>query len=94
MKNLSEYIQESLLDGIDKIADAAAINDEVLTIKVWLEENCKTEGQYSFVKKGKKYLINSNSSVTVTNKELEEFPEFIRFDKVEGSFYCNRNYLL
>jgi hypothetical protein len=83
MKNLVEYINESLLDD-----EEVLVNDETITIKAWLAQNCEIRGQISIVKKGKKYIINSNDNITITNKELVEFPEYIQFGKVRN-FYCS-----
>jgi hypothetical protein len=62
-------------------------------------------GQVDLIKKWldemgvKNYIINNdmtidaNGAVDLDYKNLSSFPEYIRFNKVEGSFYCDNNNL-
>ena len=91
MKSLKYILEKSVLNDIENSIQS---NEDILyvTIENWINENCKigysTPGKVSIDKKGKKYIINSNDAITITNKELEEIPDFITFGKVL-SFSCS-----
>ena len=75
MKTLNEYIEESILDVDDLVAD------DNLFIEKWLKENCKIFGSYTIKNgvvdvKGKVILNPSITSIDV------------QFGVVNGSFSC------
>ena len=79
-------LYESLLD----INDVETSIDPITMIDNWCKDNI--DGQYMIDKKT--LVINSSSSIKITNKELERFPSYIHFGTVRGSFSCNDCVLL
>jgi|ERR1035437_1154648 hypothetical protein len=40
------------------------------------------------------FTIDVDDDVDLYNKDLKEFPEYIKFGIIEGNFYCSRNELM
>ena len=76
MKNLREYINENNFFknlGVGQVA----------LIKKWIEENCEIRGSYTI---NNNMEIDVEGSVSIQDKNLENFPEYIQFGKVKDRF--------
>lgn len=90
MKNLNEYILESLLDDEDLLINDL---DAKLIIKNFLDKNYKvTGGNFKIIEKpDNKYLVNSTGNVTLTNLDITNLTnEYFKFGEVNGYFNCAR----
>ncbi|MBR5298532.1 MAG: hypothetical protein IKU29_11805 [Parabacteroides sp.] len=76
MKTLNEYIEESILDIDDLIA-----NDDKF-IEDWLKKNCRLYGPYTI----KNSVVDVNGSVRI-NKNVKSID--IQFGNVHGDFDCS-----
>ena len=74
-------LRESLLD----IDGAESRVELIIKIDNWCKNNI--QGNYEIDKNT--LVINSSSSITIANKELERFPSYIHFGIVQGNFHCN-----
>ena len=81
MKTLYESLRESLCENFFDNVGGSSFN----LIDNWCKNNI--EGKYVINKKT--LTINSPSSIKITNKELTEFPSYIHFGIVNGSFSCD-----
>ena len=80
MKTLYESLCESLCeDFFDNVGGSP-----FKLIDDWCKNNIK--GKYKIDRKT--LTINSPGNITIKNKELTEFPSYVRFGTVEGDFYC------
>ena len=79
-------LYESLLD----INDVESSIDPITMIDNWCKDNIR--GIYTIDKET--LTINSLASITITNKKLVEFPSYIHFGTVRGSFSCDECDLL
>ena len=76
MKTLNEYIEESILDVDDLVAD-----DELM-IENWLKDNCKITGSYT-IKNG---VVDVKGGVGITNKKIKSID--VQFGVVTKYFNC------
>ena len=74
-------LYESLLD----INDVESSVDTIIMIDNWCKDNIS--GNYTIDEKT--LVINPLSSIEITNNKLVEFPSYIRFGTVNGSFSCS-----
>ena len=82
MKTLCEHLYESLLGT----KDAESSIEPITMINNWCKDNVK--GQYEIDKKT--FIINSLSDIKIIDRSLTEFPSYIHFGIVNGSFYCDK----
>jgi hypothetical protein len=69
---------------------ALGIGQEQL-IRDWLDE--MDIARYINYTINDDYTIDVDRDVDLFGKNLYEFPKFIQFNNVNGSFYCNKNHL-
>ena len=74
-------LYESLLD----INDVESSVGTIIMIDNWCKDNIS--GNYTIDEKT--FVINPLSSIEITNNNLVEFPSYIRFGIVNGSFSCS-----
>ena len=88
MKNLKDYIKESILGDWEDIDVTKDIKSE---IKQFLKDNYK--GRFSITLVGGKYIVNSKKNVEIKNKKVTSLTNgMFEFGKVGGDFdcmYCN-----
>ena len=73
-------LRESLLDT----SDVELNLEPIIKIDNWCKNNIR--GTYEIDEKT--LIINSPSSIAITNYKLTEFPSYIRFGTVRYGFYC------
>ena len=91
MKNLQEYIEESLLDDEDDLLNS--IDDSIVdSIKQYLENNyvgsekCKISGP----DKDGKYVVDCESNLIVRNHSISQLTNgMFKFRRVKGKFACD-----
>ena len=76
-------LYESLLDINDVESN---LNLELIAM---IDNWCKDNIVGKCVINKKTLVINSSSSITITNRKLVRFPSYIHFGTVNGSFYCD-----
>ena len=80
MKNLKEYILESLLDDEEDLID----NDDAI-IKDFLKKNYNITGSYTIKNK----VVDAKGDVIVKNNKITSLTnELFEFGKVDGAFKC------
>ena len=85
MKTLNEYINESLLDDLDKLEKDSDNGAKLSLIEKFLKENYYIRGNYT-IKDG---VVDVNGSVIAKNKNLTELTKgMFVFGSVKGDFYC------
>ena len=77
MKTLNKYINEGFLKNV-----GAGLNS---LIDKWLKENTNCK-HYTINPDG---TIDVDSGIEITNKNITEFPDYVRFGKVNGDFNCS-----
>ena len=85
MKTLRESLHESLLD----IKDVEASVDPTAMTIMKIDDWCKDNVRGNYVINKKTLTINSSASITITNRELIEFPSYIHFGTVRINFSCD-----
>ena len=86
MKTLKEYIIEGILDIEDNIENLSVES----LIEDFIKENYNTTAKIQIKKKGNKYIVSTNGTVVVKNKNITELTNgLFEWGEVEGHFYCN-----
>ena len=92
MKNLKEYIKESILgDWSDVNADEVAENVIKKSINEFLDDNYyyMKPRYYDLVKGDNKYIVNVHQHCTTKNHKIKNLTNgLFEFGKVGGDFYC------
>jgi hypothetical protein len=84
MKNLKEYIKESILRDLENIDVAKDVKSE---IKQFLKDNY--DGRFSITLVKGKYIVNSKKNVEIKNKKVTSLTNgMFEFGKVDGDFDC------
>ena len=76
MKSLNKYLNEGFFSNTGAGINAA--------IDQWMKENTKCNN-YTINNDG---TIDVNDEIDISNIDIIEFPDYIRFGKVKGNFYC------
>ena len=85
MKTLKEYIIEGILDIEDNIEN---LSIESL-IEDFIKENYEIRGNLQIKKKGNKYIVSTNGTVEVINKNITALTnDLFEWGVVGGDFYC------
>jgi len=90
MKLVKEILYENTMNFTEK--DTDPIKDMRIGIKNNIEKWLK-EFEILDYKLTKKYQINMYNSVFIENKNLEEFPSYIKFNNILGGFHLKHNHL-
>jgi hypothetical protein len=61
------------------------------TIESWLYK--MDIHKYELIEKGLEFQINVHELINISKKKLNNIPEYINFNIVDGGFYCNHNEL-
>ena len=86
MKTLKEYIIEGILDIEDNIENLSVES----LIEDFIKENYNTTAKIQIKKKGNKYIVSTNGTVVVKNKNITELTNgLFEWGEVEGHFSCN-----
>ena len=86
MKTLKEYIIEGILDIEDNIEN---LTEESL-IEGFIGENYQVEKSLQIKKKGNKYIVSTNGTVEVINKNITALTNgLFEWGEVGGDFYCH-----
>ena len=86
MKTLKEYIIEGILDIEDNIEN---LTEESL-IEGFIGENYQVEKSLQIKKKGNKYIVSTNGTVEVINKNITALTNgLFEWGEVGWDFYCH-----
>mgnify|MGYP003293712850 CR=1 FL=1 len=89
MKDLKDYVKESILDDIDDQLD----NTDKLVIKHFIEKhyNCNSPLEISDKpNKDGKYEVSTNGNVLIKGRNLTNLAhDKFQWHKIGGDFYCN-----
>ena len=88
MKTLKEYITEGILDIEDNMEN---LTEESL-IEDFIKENYEIKYEKPQIKKkGNKYIVSTNGTVVVKNKNITELTnDLFEWGEVEGDFSCKK----
>ena len=85
MKTLKEYIIEGILDIEDNIENLSVES----LIEDFIKENYEIKGNLQIKKKGNKYIVSTNGTVVVKNKNITELTnDLFEWGEVGANFYC------
>jgi hypothetical protein len=87
---VKEKLYENYLSFTEDNTDP--IKDMKIGIKFLIEKWLNNMGIKDY-KLTKKNLINVYNSVMINDKDINDFPEYIRFNHIMGGFHCNNNNL-
>ena len=89
---MKKYLAESLFEYIgfteegDPVKDMGIGTDQLIV--EWMEKNKVPRYRYKITKK---HYIVGNDTIDLTNNDIGEFPDYIKFVFVHGGFHCLHN---
>lgn len=95
MKMVKEKLYEGLMDFIDFFSEGPG--DPIKDMKIGTDsmiEKWLKEMQVEQYRLTKKHLINVYNNVILENKDISQFPEYIKFNHIIGGFHIKNTNLI